>query len=162
MKLIAIDPGVEKIGYSIFDKINNSTLNSTFIASGLIKTDKKTEHHIRLQEIYDHLKTLIELYKPELMVVEQLFFFKNAKTVIKVAQAQGVVFLLAAQYNISLKLLTPLQIKQFITGYGNADKKAVHKMLELHLKEKLNVLDDDQSDAIACGLAYCFLNESLL
>ena len=102
---------------------------------------------------------MVKRYHAQLIVIEQLFFFKNAKSIIGVAQAQGVAELLPAHKNIPLQYLTPLQIKETITGYGRADKKSVHKMLELTLKEDMKIKDDDQSDAIACGLAYCFLNK---
>jgi crossover junction endodeoxyribonuclease RuvC len=161
MVILAIDPGIEKVGYSLFEKKVNGKITFTYLTSGLIKTNKTTIHEKRLNEIYDHLATLIDLHKPELIVFEQLFFFKNAKTVISVAQAQGVIQLLASQKNIPMKMFTPLQIKQIITGYGNSDKKSVHKMLQLLLKQDLNVKDDDESDAIACGLAYCYVNERL-
>ena len=159
MILLAIDPGFEKVGYSIFDK--QSPNNYSYITSGLIKTLKTTKHEIRLKEIYDHLKTLVDLHKPEVMVMEQLFFFKNAKSVIGVAQSQGIVQLLAAQEGMRMEYFTPMQIKQIITGYGSADKQAVHKMVNLLLKQDIKVKDDDESDAIACGLAFCCLNEKL-
>ncbi len=160
MIILGIDPGFDKVGYSIFDKKSSS--DYTFIASGLIKTDKKDKHETRLKAIYDQLEITIKLHKVEVMVVEQLFFFKNAKSVIGVAQAQGVIQLLAAQHNLAFHYLTPLQIKQIITGYGNADKTAVHKMLGLLLKQEIKVKEDDESDAIACGLAFCCINEKLM
>lgn len=157
--ILAIDPGIEKVGYAFFERKQK---DSSFITSGLIKTKKTTSHEIRLMQIYDALSVLIKKYKPQSIVIEQLFFFKNHKTVISVAQAQGVIVLIAAQNKIPLTYLTPLQIKETVTGYGNADKKSVLKMLKLILKQDLPVEDDDQSDAIACGLAYCYLNRNLL
>jgi crossover junction endodeoxyribonuclease RuvC len=159
MIILSIDPGFDKMGYAFFNK--NGTAHEYKI-SGLIKTDKAFNLEYRLEKIYEQLKTLIEIHKPEMVVLEQLFFFKNAKTVIKVAQSQGIILLLAAQYKLPVKFLTPLQIKQIITGYGTADKKSVVKMLSLIMKDKLPVCEDDQSDAIACGLAYCYLNEKLV
>lgn len=157
MKLLAIDPGFEKVGYSVFE---TKTKESPFkyITSGLIKTSKTLEHGKRLEHIFNELKLIIDTNDIETVAMEQLFFFKNAKTVINVAQAQGVIELLAATNNISLTYLTPLQIKEIITGYGKADKQAVRKMIDLTLKQDIKIEDDDQSDAIACGLAYCFLN----
>ena len=76
--------------------------------------------------------------------------------------AQGAIQILAAQNNISVELLTPLQIKQIITGYGNADKKSVQKMLALTLNLKKEIVQDDEADAIACGLAYCYINKKLI
>ena len=87
-----------------------------------------------------------------MVVLEQLLFFKNQKTFIRVAQAQGVSLLLAAQNKIKVEFLTPLQIKQSITGYGQADKKSVQKMIKLEMG--ININQDDEADAVACGLAY--------
>lgn len=159
MKLLAIDPGVEKVGYSIFEQKVNGSVTFQYITSGLIKTSKTLEHGKRLQHIYEELTSLIDEHLIESVAMERLFFFKNAKTVISVAQAQGVIELLAASKNLPLTYLTPLQIKEIITGYGKADKKAVRKMIDLTLKEEIAIEDDDQSDAIACGLAYCFLHK---
>ncbi len=158
MTILAIDPGVEKVGYSVFDKTVNGSVHFKYITSGLIKTSKTLEHGKRLEHIYNELSSYVNEFKIETIAMERLFFFKNAKTVISVAQAQGVVELLAAKNNIPLMYLTPLEIKEIITGYGRADKKAVRKMIDLTLKEEIKILDDDQSDAIACGLAYCYLN----
>ncbi|OGK35192.1 crossover junction endodeoxyribonuclease RuvC [Candidatus Roizmanbacteria bacterium RIFCSPLOWO2_01_FULL_38_12] len=159
MFILAIDPGIEKVGYSVFEQELNGSVPYKYITSGLIKTLKTTKHEKRIQQIYVELSLVVKRYKAQIIVMEQLFFFKNAKSIIGVAQAQGVVELLAAHKNIPLKYLTPLQIKETITGYGRADKQSVHKMLKITLKDEIKVLDDDQSDAIACGLAYCFLNK---
>ena len=94
--------------------------------------------------------------------MEELFYSNNQKSVIKVGQSQGIVYLVAAQVHVPVKLLNPLEIKSIITGYGNADKKSVHKMLKLLLKQDVVVKDDDESDAIACGLAYCYINQNLV
>lgn len=160
MIILGIDPGIEKVGYSLFDKRAPNTF--TFISSGLIKTLKTTKHELRLKEIYDQLKTLIDLHKPQVMVIEKLFFAKNVTSAIAVAQSQGILQLLAAQENMEVKYFTPMQIKQIITGHGESDKKAVYKMVNLQLKTPVDVADDDESDAIACGLAFCCVNEKLM
>ena len=160
--ILSIDPGFDKVGYAFFDKKSSRSNDFEYLASGLIKTAKTSTTSKRLQTIYDQLVALIKQYKPEKLIMEQLFFFKNQKTVIGVAQAQGAIMLLASQHNIQLLFLTPLQIKQIITGYGNADKKSIHKMISLLLNQELKVADDDESDAIACGLAYCYVNENLV
>lgn len=158
MNLLAIDPGVEKVGYSIFEKKVNGTVTFKYVASGLIKTSKSLEQGKRLEHIFHELTLLVDEHMIKNIVMERLFFFKNAKTIISVAQAQGVIELLAATKKLPLTYLTPLEIKEIITGYGRADKKAVRKMIDLTLKKEITIEDDDQSDAIACGLAYCYLN----
>lgn len=156
MKLIAIDPGFDKVGYAIFDKTSKGSSDFTYITSDLIKTSPKEKHEKRLKQVYDALGKIIEKYQPQIMVIEQLFMFKNQKTVIKVAQAIGVIELVASVHNLQIERFTPLQIKQIVTGNGNADKKSVQKMIELTLSDKIQIKDDDQADAIACGLAYCY------
>lgn len=158
MILLSIDPGVEKTGYAIFDKTVGKPA-FTYLNSGLIKTKRTLLHEKRLHEIYVLLEDVIKKNKPDHIILEKLFFFNNQKTAIQVAQSQGVILLLAAQHDIPVTFLTPLQIKQIITGYGNADKKSVQKMLSLLLKQEIHTMEDDQSDAIACGLAYCYINQ---
>ncbi len=162
MTILAIDPGVEKTGFSVFDKKVNGSISFKYITSGLIKTSKTQKHEKRLEHIYNELLQVVEEHHIRHIVMEQLFFFKNAKTVIGVAQAQGVIELLAAKKNLPLVYIAPLQIKQTITGYGRADKYAVRKMIDLTLKEQIDIKDDDQSDAIACGLAFCYINNALI
>ena len=153
MKLLAIDPGYDKTGYAIFDSSHPSQI--TFVRSGMIKTTPKQTIDLRLKVIADVLRDVIKNEKIDTMAMEQLFFFKNAKTVIGVAQAQGAVIALAAEHELAFHFLTPLQIKQIVTGSGAADKTSVWKMLKIQLGDQLTVSDDDESDAIACGYAWC-------
>ena len=160
MILIAIDPGYEKVGYAIFQKNTVKKKDFTFLGSDLIKTSAKDTHEKRLFSVYTSLSKIIQTNKVESMVIEQLFFFKNKKTVLQVAQAIGVIELIAAQNKLPITRLTPLQIKETITGYGVADKKSVQKMIKLELGDAIHFKEDDESDAIACGLAYCLRNDS--
>lgn len=155
MSIISIDPGYDKTGYAVFQSDHPSKIE--LVTSGLIKTSKSDELVNRLKVISTKIATIIEQHSVDTMVMEQLFFFKNAKTVIAVAQAQGSLIALAADKRLDFHFLTPLQIKQIVTGDGHADKKSVWKMLKLQLGEKLMVAGDDESDAIACGLAYCLV-----
>ena len=149
MTILSIDSGIERTGFAIFK-------DKKYVTSALIKTSKSLQTEIRLYEIYSKLKEVFKKYKPDVMVLEQLLFFKNQKTFIRVAQAQGIVMLLAAQNNIKVEFLTPLQIKQIVTGYGQADKKSVQKMIKL--TTEIEITQDDEADAVACGLAYNILN----
>lgn len=162
MRIISIDPGYDKVGYALFDKNSDKGTRFKYISSDLIKTDPKAPHHLRLRHIYDKLIAIIKENSVETMVVEELFMFKNQKTVIKVAQSIGVIELVAAHTGLHIHHFTPLQIKSILTGYGTADKKAVQKMVYLTLGRDITFKDDDQADAVACGLAYCFINEKLV
>ncbi len=150
MKILGIDPGFDKLGYA-FLTIKEGEIKK--VESGLIKTSVKASIPERIKEIYSKLEILFEKQKPEIIVMEDLFLFKNKKTVIKVAQLQGVILLLASQKGIKAKILSPLQIKKAITGYGRADKKAIEKMLYLTLSLEKRRREDDETDAIACALA---------
>jgi len=160
MIILAIDSGFERTGYAVLEY---GVSGIEYRVSGLIKTSSKHSMPKRLEEIFINLEQIIKKEKPTAIAMEQIFFFKNQKTVIPVAQAQGVVLLLASQHNVELEFLTPLQIKQIVTGYGHSDKIAVKKMVSLTLpKLDLKGMIDDEIDAIACGLAYCYLNKKLL
>lgn len=161
MIILAVDPGFDKVGYSIFEKIQQTTPPFRYIGSNLIKTNRKDLHEARLKTIYDALSLEIAKHKPEVLVIEKLFFTNNQKTALQVSQAIGVIELVAAQSGLRIIRLTPLQIKEIVTGDGQADKKSVEKMIRLTLNEELIVKDDDQADAIACGLAFCYLNEAM-
>jgi len=163
MVILAIDSGFERTGYAV---LNYQKSVIGYVTSGLIKTSAKLSISKRLEEIYIKLEQIINKEKPTAIAMEQIFLFKNQKTVIPVAQAQGITLLLAAQHNLDLELLTPLQIKQIVTGYGHSDKIGVKKMVALTIQTKpgvdLDKMIDDEIDAIACGLAYCYLNKKLL
>lgn len=156
MIILSIDSGLEKTGFAVFEK---GIREPTYLTSGLIKTDRKKKTERRVWEIYNRLNDVVKEYKPSVIVIEQLFFFRNQKTVVVVAQTQGVIMLLASQNNIPVEFLTPLQIKQTVTGYGLSDKKSVRKMIDLTFKIKKEIKEDDEIDAIACGLAYCYLHK---
>ena len=149
MTILSIDSGIERTGYAVFR-------DKKYVTSALIKTSKSLMTEKRLIKIYEKLREIMLKFKPGVMVLEQLLFFKNQKTFIRVAQAQGVVMLLAAQNDIKVEFLTPLQIKQIVTGYGQADKKAVQKMIKL--ATEIDIKQDDEADAVACGLAYIYLH----
>ena len=158
MIILSIDPGVERIGFAVFNKSDKAT---TLLESGTIETSKKDSQSERILALSTFLEKIIKKSKPDVLVMERLFFFKNEKTVIAVAQAQGAILLLAAESKIPVYYLTPPQIKLAITGYGNADKKGVQKMIELQIKLPKKKRLDDEIDAIACGYTYCVCSATL-
>ncbi len=162
MIILSIDSGLERTGFAIFDKLDDQAGEFKYISSGLIKTSSKKTTSERILELYNELYQVVNSTNPHVIVIEQLFFFKNQKTIVPVSQAQGIILLIAAQKNITAEFLTPLQIKSIVTGYGQSDKKSVQKMLKLTLHLDREIKQDDQADAIACGLAYCYLNKNLI
>lgn len=156
MKILSIDSGVERTGFAIFKKNGQSEI---LVEHGCILTSKSDTLSKRLNKIRQEIEEIIKKNKPDAMILETIFFNSNQKTVISIAQAQGVLIELAAQYDTSVEFLTPLAIKQTLTGYGRSDKKSVQKMVNLLLKLKTKPKYDDEVDAIACGLAYCAINK---
>ncbi len=151
MRVLGIDPGTGIVGFGIIDAIGQ---NKIMVDAGVIRTPAHQATEVRLQTIYDELKEIIMQHKPEVMVVEQLFFQRNVTTAMTVSQARGVILLLAQQHGLQLVERTPLQIKQAVTGYGKADKKQVQEMVKMQLKLKEVPQPDDCADALAAALTY--------
>jgi crossover junction endodeoxyribonuclease RuvC len=118
---------------------------------GIIQTPAKTPIGDRLCTIYEDLTTVIEQVQPDLVALEKLFFYRMGN-VILVAQARGVVTLVIAQHKLPLMEFTPSQIKQALTGYGNADKTAVQEGVARELKLDVSPKPDDAADALAVAL----------
>lgn len=151
MKILGIDPGMAIVGYGMID-INGDKIE--LLTSGSIQTDKKLSDSARLLEIYNDMCEIVETYKPDCASVEKLFFFKNQKTVIPVAEARGVILTVLEKYGIPTYEYTPMEVKQVLTGYGRAEKKEVDRMVHLTLKtDKLPKLDDTV-DAIAIAICH--------
>lgn len=151
MKILGIDPGMAIVGYGLIEVEKD---NITLITSGSIQTDKKLSDSKRLLEIYNDLTTVVQKFKPDCASVEELFFFKNQKTVIPVAEARGVILTVLEKFNIPAYSYTPMVVKQVLTGYGRAEKKEVEQMVRLTLQtEKLPKLDDTV-DAIAIAICH--------
>ena len=121
-RVLGIDPGTATTGYGV---IGSKKGRLKLVAYGCIRTPAKRPLPERLSEIYLDLTKLIKKYRPSVIGVESLFFFKNVTTAISVAQARGIVLLAAEQNKIKLVEFTPLQVKNSLTGYGKADKKQV-------------------------------------
>jgi crossover junction endodeoxyribonuclease RuvC len=118
---------------------------------GIIQTPAKTEISQRLQIIYDDLSTVIDEFKPDLVAIEKFFFYRMANT-IAVAQARGIVLLVLAQHNLTYMEFTPAQIKQAITGYGNAQKDEVQSAVARELALDYIPRPDDAADALAIAI----------
>ena len=151
MKILGIDPGMAIVGYGLIETVNDSI---NLLTSGSIQTDKKLPDSKRLLEIYNDLTTVVQKYQPDCASVEELFFFKNQKTIIPVAEARGVILTVLEKLNIPTYSYTPIQEKQVLTGYGRAEKKEVEQMVRLTLQsDKLPKLDDTV-DAIAIAICH--------
>lgn len=149
LRVIGIDPGTAICGYGIIDVHGNKL---TAVHYGAILTDKSLPAADRLLIIHAQLKSLIEEYQPDTIAVEELFFNKNAKTVIAVGQARGVVLMTGIQQGLQVAEYTPIQVKQAVVGYGRATKEQVTYMVQRLLNIKQKPKPDDVADALAVAI----------
>ncbi|HEY9825934.1 MAG TPA: crossover junction endodeoxyribonuclease RuvC [Stenomitos sp.] len=152
IRILGIDPGLASLGYGA---IALSTLKNDhppqLLDFGIIKTPAKTEMGDRLCTIYEDLNTIISQFQPDLVAIEKLFFYRMGN-VILVAQARGVANLVIAQHQLALMEFTPAQVKQALTGYGNANKSAVQSAVARELNLETIPRPDDAADALALAL----------
>lgn len=151
LRILGIDPGYAIIGYGILDYDGYKYKPVNF---GAITTDADMKFSKRLKIIFDDMNTVLELYKPEAMSIEKLFFNTNQKTGIDVAQARGVIILTAENHDIPIFEYTPLQVKQSVVGYGRAEKKQVMEMTKRILGLTAVPKPDDTADALALAICH--------
>ncbi|MCH7828782.1 crossover junction endodeoxyribonuclease RuvC [Patescibacteria group bacterium] len=149
MIILGIDPGTATTGFGVVQ----TTPKLCWVAHGTIDTPKDKPSQERLLLLEQGLKKLFKKYKPELLCVERLYFFKNIKTALPVSEARGIVLLLAAKNKVLLEELTPLQAKMAVTGYGRAQKKQVQRMVQYILGLNTLPRPDDAADALSLAIA---------
>lgn len=157
MKILGIDPGTATTGWAV---IEESRGNFKAVAYGVISTSQKKSASGRIAEISSDLGKIINKYKPKEAAVEDIFFFKNLKTAVKVSESRGAILLTLENFNIKIASYTPLQVKQALTGYGRAEKRQMQIMVKNILELKNIPKPDDVADAIA--IAICHINSRKL
>ena len=158
MRIIGIDPGTAILGFGVIDSIKG--LQPVLVDAGVIRTPSDQSDGQRLATIYSELTNIIKENKPEIIVVEKLFFAQNVTTAMTVSQARGVVLLVGERANLELFEYTPLQIKQALTGYGRAEKKQIQEMVRVILKLKEVPKPDDCADALAAAIMHSMIASS--
>ena len=151
MRILGIDPGYERLGIAILEK-NKNERKEKVIFSECFKTSAKLEFSERLNLIGEEVKKIIKKYHPEVLAIETLFLNTNQKTVMRVAEARGVVIYEAAQAGLKIFEASPPQIKIATTGYGRSDKTQIIKMVKMLIKIDNSKTSDDELDAIAIAL----------
>ena len=149
MIILGIDPGTATTGFGIIKKNGNDFIVLEF---GVIATNPKNIASKRLEKIFQGISSLLKKTRPDLVVIEKLYFFKNLKTALPVAEARGVILLACQKYKMKIIELTPLEVKMGICGYGRADKKQIQKMVKEILALKEIPKPDDASDALAAAI----------
>ena len=149
MKVLAFDPGYDRLGVAVMEHCEGK---EKLLFSTCVTTDKSTPLPERLLDIGQAVTDLLNTHKPDAVAIETLFFNKNAKTVIGVAQARGIVIYLAKQAGCVVYEFGPQEIKIAVTGYGASDKTAVYQMLLRLIDNIPRKAHDDEYDAIAVGV----------
>jgi len=159
MLILGIDPGTATTGFGL---VNFTKTGNEVVDWGLIETDKSLLKERRLDFIFEEVQRLIIKFKPDVFVFEKVFFSNNAKTVIAVGQAQGVMLLAASKTKVHVEEYAPGTIKKMITGSGRANKKEVQehirKILGARVKSEKHKKThfDDSADALAIALTHAF------
>ncbi|NCC86642.1 MAG: crossover junction endodeoxyribonuclease RuvC [Clostridia bacterium] len=159
MIILGIDPGYAIVGYGV---INYEGNKFSVIEYGAVTTQAGTPFNRRLECIYDELSEIMERNNAKAMSIEKIFYNSNAKTVIDVSQARGVIMLAAQKHNLEIAEYTPLQVKQSVVGYGRAEKKQVQEMTRVILKLDKIPKPDDTADALAMAICHAHVSGSLM
>lgn len=146
MKIIGIDPGYGRVGWGVIEGQKDTW---THIAHGCIETNQKATLAKRICEIHAALQELITTHEPDMMGIEKLFFKKNVTTGLQVAHARGIMLFVAETAGIPIVEVAPVEVKQAVTGYGNADKAQVQQLVAMMLKLPKKRFQDDAADALA-------------
>ncbi len=148
VRILGVDPGLATLGYGCIEV----TLNHCQVCDfGVITTPASTPVGDRLRSLYTDLHQLIPAMAPDVVAIEKLFFYKMSHTIL-VAQARGVILLVLSQLGYPLVELTPAQVKQALTGYGNASKRDVQQAVQRELQLACLPRPDDAADALAIAL----------
>ena len=159
MRILGIDPGYGITGFGLIEAQRGSY---QFLRCGAITTPANTEFSWRLEVIYNDMTQLLQMAKPDVVAIEELFFGQNVTTGIGVAQSRGVILLAVRQAGLEITSYKPMQVKQAVVGYGNATKHQVQDMTKRLLGLQAMPKPDDAADAIAIALCHARSSTSLL
>ncbi len=151
MRVLGVDPGYAIAGYGVVQAQGRALRTVTF---GAVTTQTHTAFEDRLCEIYTDFCELMQVFQPEVMAIESLFYQNNQKTAIAVAEARGVILLAARQAGVPIFEYTPLQVKQAVTGYGKASKRQIQEMTVRLLALPGIPKPDDAADALAIAVCH--------
>lgn len=162
MRILGVDPGSQVIGFAVIE-----FPDPDLIYIDAIHFEDRKEYpdfFSKVKKIYKELGVLICEYQPEVMAIESPFYGKNAQSMLKLGQIQGVCFTLALQYGLEIQEYKPRQVKRAITGNGNASKEQVQRMLKYYFPDdtKFSFQNYDASDALAIALTCGFYMETTL
>ena len=150
MLVLGVDPGSLVTGYGLIEKKHD---RMTCLHSGIIRSSNRSPFHERIHGIFQSMLKIMDLYRPQEMAIEDVFFSKNVKSALKIGHARGAVLIAASQCGIRIFEYTPLEIKQAVVGYGRATKEQVRSMVQVILRIKEEPVLD-ASDALAAAICH--------
>ena len=153
--ILGIDPGLASTGYGV---IRCSGSRFRCLVHGTVRTSPREGMGERLIQIHQGIMDIIKTYNPEEAGIETVYFSKNSKSAIPVAQARGVVLYTLASQGVPFAEYTPLELKQAVVGNGRAEKVQVQQMLKMIFNLAELPRPDHASDALAA--AFCHANFS--
>ena len=159
MRILGIDPGIATVGFGVID-FESGKLK--MVRCGVITTAAGLKLSVRLRQIHTDMLELLDMFKPDAIAIEELFFNTNLTTGISVAHGRGVIILAGEERGVPMYEYTPLQIKQAVAGYGRAEKKQVMDMVRRLLGMDKTAKPDDASDALAVAICHSRYINSLL
>lgn len=151
MKVLGIDPGYERLGVAVVEKLNGK---ETLLFSTCLRSNPKLPHQKRLAEVVEGVEAIITEWNPYSAAFEDLFFNNNQKTALEVAEVIGALRYITNKSNIKVYEYTPAQVKVAVAGYGRADKEQVASMVKRLVKINKKEMFDDEFDAIAVALTH--------
>ena len=150
--MLAFDPGYDRLGVAVIERVEGP---ETLLYSACVSTSRTDTMPDRLKVLGEAVEALLKTYAPDIVALETLFFNKNIKTGIAVAEVRGVILYLARHYGCSVMEFGPQEIKVAVTGYGKSDKSAVISMVKRLITNVPGDALDDEYDAIAVGITAC-------
>ncbi len=151
MRILGVDPGYDRLGVAIINKAPGT--KEEFVFSDCLLSEKTDSVAVRIAGLGTELEKLIAEYRPQIIAVEKLFFTKNQKTAMAVAEMRGVIIYIGSKAGLHIEEYTPGEIKTAVTGYGKAEKADVERMVEKLIALPPKKRKDDEYDAIATALA---------
>ena len=151
MKVLAVDPGYGRCGVALVER---NAGKEKLLYSACIETSPKSQFAERLSIVVEECARLLEAHRPDSLALEKIYFSKNQKTAMQVAEVRGALIATAARLKIPVYEYTPGEVKSAAAGYGAADKRAVERMLHALMKIEKEIEHDDEYDAIAIGVTH--------
>lgn len=149
MKVLAFDPGYERLGVAVLEKQNGKEV---LLFSDCVRTSAKLDFSLRLKELGAAAEQLMDEWQPDAVALEEVYFKNNAKTAMQVAEVRGVLTYLAAVRGLPVYQYTPAEVKVAVTGHGGSDKSAIALMVPKLVAISIGKRLDDELDAIAVGI----------